>query len=146
MFQKLSFLSIPRETSPQLSDLLLGLLQRNQKDRMDFGECSPKYVHSHKMIKHILQSLLCVLSPCALFPQTHSSVIPSWSPHPPLRNVCKPESSLCSPLTQSELNTCLILCLFPPSLSSAGPKHLHRSDRQFLWQLAMHPLQLPPCE
>ncbi|XP_051980640.1 serine/threonine-protein kinase ULK2-like isoform X4 [Xyrauchen texanus] len=27
---------IPRETSPQLEDLLLGLLQRNQKDRMDF--------------------------------------------------------------------------------------------------------------
>ncbi|XP_034024911.1 serine/threonine-protein kinase ULK2 [Thalassophryne amazonica] len=27
---------IPRETSPQLSDLLLGLLQRNQKDRIDF--------------------------------------------------------------------------------------------------------------
>ncbi|XP_058489562.1 serine/threonine-protein kinase ULK2 [Solea solea] len=27
---------IPRETSPQLNDLLLGLLQRNQKDRMDF--------------------------------------------------------------------------------------------------------------
>ncbi|CAN9510997.1 unnamed protein product [Ophioblennius macclurei] len=27
---------IPRETSPPLSDLLLGLLQRNQKDRMDF--------------------------------------------------------------------------------------------------------------
>ncbi|XP_030077954.1 serine/threonine-protein kinase ULK2 isoform X2 [Microcaecilia unicolor] len=28
--------SIPRETSPYLSDLLLGLLQRNQKDRLDF--------------------------------------------------------------------------------------------------------------
>ncbi|XP_007246058.2 serine/threonine-protein kinase ULK2 isoform X2 [Astyanax mexicanus] len=28
--------NIPRETSPQLTDLLLGLLQRNQKDRMDF--------------------------------------------------------------------------------------------------------------
>ncbi|XP_030632263.1 serine/threonine-protein kinase ULK2 isoform X3 [Chanos chanos] len=28
--------NIPRETSPQLCDLLLGLLQRNQKDRMDF--------------------------------------------------------------------------------------------------------------
>uniref|UniRef100_A0A674MHP2 non-specific serine/threonine protein kinase n=1 Tax=Takifugu rubripes TaxID=31033 RepID=A0A674MHP2_TAKRU len=28
--------SIPSETSPQLRDLLLGLLQRNQKDRMDF--------------------------------------------------------------------------------------------------------------
>ncbi|KAG7470513.1 hypothetical protein MATL_G00114650 [Megalops atlanticus] len=28
--------SIPRETSPHLCDLLLGLLQRNQKDRMDF--------------------------------------------------------------------------------------------------------------
>ncbi|KAM6933169.1 serine/threonine-protein kinase ULK2 [Xenentodon cancila] len=27
---------IPRETSPQLGNLLLGLLQRNQKDRMDF--------------------------------------------------------------------------------------------------------------
>ncbi|XP_039986093.1 serine/threonine-protein kinase ULK2 isoform X2 [Xiphias gladius] len=27
---------IPRETSPQLSDLLIGLLQRNQKERMDF--------------------------------------------------------------------------------------------------------------
>lgn len=34
----LSLPSIPRETSPQLGDLLLGLLQRNQKDRMDFGE------------------------------------------------------------------------------------------------------------
>uniref|UniRef100_A0A673K888 non-specific serine/threonine protein kinase n=1 Tax=Sinocyclocheilus rhinocerous TaxID=307959 RepID=A0A673K888_9TELE len=31
--------NIPRETSPQLEDLLLGLLQRNQKDRMDFGQC-----------------------------------------------------------------------------------------------------------
>ncbi|XP_038614659.1 serine/threonine-protein kinase ULK2 isoform X2 [Tachyglossus aculeatus] len=28
--------SIPRETSPYLTDLLLNLLQRNQKDRMDF--------------------------------------------------------------------------------------------------------------
>nr|XP_002664661.3 serine/threonine-protein kinase ULK2 [Danio rerio] len=28
--------NIPRETSPQLEDLLLGLLQRNQKDRIDF--------------------------------------------------------------------------------------------------------------
>uniref|UniRef100_A0A672KBT3 non-specific serine/threonine protein kinase n=1 Tax=Sinocyclocheilus grahami TaxID=75366 RepID=A0A672KBT3_SINGR len=31
--------NIPQETSPQLEDLLLGLLQRNQKDRMDFGQC-----------------------------------------------------------------------------------------------------------
>ncbi|KAG2458922.1 ULK2 kinase, partial [Polypterus senegalus] len=29
---------IPRETSPQLGDLLTGLLQRNQKDRMDFDD------------------------------------------------------------------------------------------------------------
>ncbi|XP_058857564.1 serine/threonine-protein kinase ULK2-like isoform X1 [Acipenser ruthenus] len=29
--------NIPRETSPHLGDLLLGLLQRNQKDRMDFN-------------------------------------------------------------------------------------------------------------
>ncbi|XP_066877856.1 serine/threonine-protein kinase ULK2 isoform X11 [Kogia breviceps] len=30
--------SIPRETSPYLANLLLGLLQRNQKDRMDFDD------------------------------------------------------------------------------------------------------------
>lgn len=36
---RLSLPSIPSETSPQLRDLLLGLLQRNQKDRMDFGKC-----------------------------------------------------------------------------------------------------------
>uniref|UniRef100_H9G483 non-specific serine/threonine protein kinase n=1 Tax=Anolis carolinensis TaxID=28377 RepID=H9G483_ANOCA len=29
--------SVPRETSPYLADLLLALLQRNQKDRMDFA-------------------------------------------------------------------------------------------------------------
>lgn len=31
--------SIPRETSAPLRQLLLALLQRNHKDRMDFGEC-----------------------------------------------------------------------------------------------------------
>lgn len=30
--------SIPRETSSHLRHLLLGLLQRNHKDRMDFGQ------------------------------------------------------------------------------------------------------------
>uniref|UniRef100_A0A7N8X036 non-specific serine/threonine protein kinase n=1 Tax=Mastacembelus armatus TaxID=205130 RepID=A0A7N8X036_9TELE len=39
---------IPRETSPQLSDLLLGLLQRNQKDRIDFGKFNtPLAFRSH---------------------------------------------------------------------------------------------------
>lgn len=33
-------LSIPRETSSHLRQLLLGLLQRNHKDRMDFGKIS----------------------------------------------------------------------------------------------------------
>ena len=33
--------SIPRETSAPLRQLLLALLQRNHKDRMDFGECQP---------------------------------------------------------------------------------------------------------
>lgn len=33
--------SIPRETSAPLRQLLLALLQRNHKDRMDFGECRP---------------------------------------------------------------------------------------------------------
>lgn len=30
--------SIPRETSSHLRHLLLGLLQRNHRDRMDFGQ------------------------------------------------------------------------------------------------------------
>lgn len=34
----------------------------------------------------------------------------------------------------------------PLSVSSAGPQHLQCSDGQFLWQLSMHPLQLPSCE
>uniref|UniRef100_A0A3Q3ETR7 non-specific serine/threonine protein kinase n=1 Tax=Labrus bergylta TaxID=56723 RepID=A0A3Q3ETR7_9LABR len=54
---------IPRETSPPLSDLLLGLLQRNQKDRMDFGEFS--------------QTVLFF------------SIL-SWSRRPPLKNVTCP--------------------------------------------------------
>uniref|UniRef100_A0A673JX56 non-specific serine/threonine protein kinase n=1 Tax=Sinocyclocheilus rhinocerous TaxID=307959 RepID=A0A673JX56_9TELE len=44
--------NIPRETSPQLEDLLLGLLQRNQKDRMDFGQCiSVVAVHYERISK-----------------------------------------------------------------------------------------------
>uniref|UniRef100_A0A8C5LEA0 non-specific serine/threonine protein kinase n=1 Tax=Jaculus jaculus TaxID=51337 RepID=A0A8C5LEA0_JACJA len=38
--------SIPRETSPYLANLLLGLLQRNQKDRMDFACPVPVPVYS----------------------------------------------------------------------------------------------------
>ena len=35
--------SIPRETSAPLRQLLLALLQRNHKDRMDFGERGPSW-------------------------------------------------------------------------------------------------------
>lgn len=35
--------SIPRETSSHLRQLLLGLLQRNHKDRMDFGKASLQF-------------------------------------------------------------------------------------------------------
>ncbi|XP_024113747.1 serine/threonine-protein kinase ULK2 [Oryzias melastigma] len=43
---------IPRETSPQLTDLLLGLLQRNQKDRMDFDTFfSHPFLESSSTIK-----------------------------------------------------------------------------------------------
>uniref|UniRef100_A0A3Q4HU73 non-specific serine/threonine protein kinase n=1 Tax=Neolamprologus brichardi TaxID=32507 RepID=A0A3Q4HU73_NEOBR len=38
--------NIPRETSSHLRQLLLGLLQRNHKDRMDFGQ-KTFYVHSY---------------------------------------------------------------------------------------------------
>ncbi len=34
----------------------------------------------------------------------------------------------------------------PLSVSGAGPQRLQHSDWQFLWQLPMHPLQLPSCE
>lgn len=34
----LSFPSIPKETSPNLRHLVLGLLQRNHKERFGFGE------------------------------------------------------------------------------------------------------------
>uniref|UniRef100_A0AAR2L1Q9 non-specific serine/threonine protein kinase n=1 Tax=Pygocentrus nattereri TaxID=42514 RepID=A0AAR2L1Q9_PYGNA len=37
--------NIPRETSSHLRHLLLGLLQRNHKDRMDFGQCLSSCVH-----------------------------------------------------------------------------------------------------
>ncbi|XP_021380581.1 serine/threonine-protein kinase ULK2 [Lonchura striata] len=40
--------SIPRETSAYLADLLLGLLQRNQKDRMDF-----EAFFNHPFLDHI---------------------------------------------------------------------------------------------
>uniref|UniRef100_A0A3Q3K2N3 non-specific serine/threonine protein kinase n=1 Tax=Monopterus albus TaxID=43700 RepID=A0A3Q3K2N3_MONAL len=52
---------IPRETSPQLSDLLLGLLQRNQKDRMDFSK-STLQIHCHFLFP--LFSLTPSLSVC----------------------------------------------------------------------------------
>uniref|UniRef100_A0A3B4ZXG5 non-specific serine/threonine protein kinase n=1 Tax=Stegastes partitus TaxID=144197 RepID=A0A3B4ZXG5_9TELE len=42
---------IPRETSAQLSDLLLGLLQRNQKDRMDFTFFSHPFLEPSSTIK-----------------------------------------------------------------------------------------------
>uniref|UniRef100_A0AAQ4Q809 non-specific serine/threonine protein kinase n=1 Tax=Gasterosteus aculeatus aculeatus TaxID=481459 RepID=A0AAQ4Q809_GASAC len=38
--------NIPRETSSHLRHLLLGLLQRNHKDRMDFGQCTPNFLSS----------------------------------------------------------------------------------------------------
>ncbi|XP_028857527.1 serine/threonine-protein kinase ULK2 isoform X1 [Denticeps clupeoides] len=44
--------NIPRETSPHLADLLTGLLQRNQKDRMDFDSFfSHPFLDSSSAIK-----------------------------------------------------------------------------------------------
>uniref|UniRef100_A0A673K7H2 non-specific serine/threonine protein kinase n=1 Tax=Sinocyclocheilus rhinocerous TaxID=307959 RepID=A0A673K7H2_9TELE len=78
--------NIPRETSPQLEDLLLGLLQRNQKDRMDFGQCiSVVAVHYERIC-----TLLLCFPYCILFRlQTLFSVILSWNRHQLLKNVSK---------------------------------------------------------
>uniref|UniRef100_A0A673K0W8 non-specific serine/threonine protein kinase n=1 Tax=Sinocyclocheilus rhinocerous TaxID=307959 RepID=A0A673K0W8_9TELE len=79
--------NIPRETSPQLEDLLLGLLQRNQKDRMDFGQCiSVVAVHYERIC-----TLLLCFPYCILFRlQTLFSVILSWNRHQLLKNVTEP--------------------------------------------------------
>nr|XP_020443795.1 serine/threonine-protein kinase ULK2 isoform X1 [Monopterus albus]XP_020443796.1 serine/threonine-protein kinase ULK2 isoform X1 [Monopterus albus] len=70
---------IPRETSPQLSDLLLGLLQRNQKDRMDFNTFfSHPFLEPYSTIKKSCPVLVpsasntvtdssCGSSPCIRF-------------------------------------------------------------------------------
>uniref|UniRef100_A0A8C9G8U8 non-specific serine/threonine protein kinase n=1 Tax=Pavo cristatus TaxID=9049 RepID=A0A8C9G8U8_PAVCR len=52
--------SIPRETSTYLADLLLGLLQRNQKDRMDFGMflTPPSLLQSLPDMQHIQEENL----------------------------------------------------------------------------------------
>uniref|UniRef100_A0A8C2TY43 non-specific serine/threonine protein kinase n=1 Tax=Coturnix japonica TaxID=93934 RepID=A0A8C2TY43_COTJA len=52
--------SIPRETSTYLSDLLLGLLQRNQKDRMDFGMflTPPSLLQSLPDMQHVQEENL----------------------------------------------------------------------------------------
>uniref|UniRef100_A0AAX7VHA3 non-specific serine/threonine protein kinase n=1 Tax=Astatotilapia calliptera TaxID=8154 RepID=A0AAX7VHA3_ASTCA len=42
-FYLLYFASIPKETSDNLKHLLLGLLQRNHKDRISFGKSAPFY-------------------------------------------------------------------------------------------------------
>ncbi|XP_078229313.1 serine/threonine-protein kinase ULK2 isoform X7 [Callithrix jacchus] len=54
--------SIPRETSPYLANLLLGLLQRNQKDRLDFACPVPVPVYSGSV-----SGSSCVGSPSCRF-------------------------------------------------------------------------------
>uniref|UniRef100_A0A8C7EEK9 non-specific serine/threonine protein kinase n=1 Tax=Nothoprocta perdicaria TaxID=30464 RepID=A0A8C7EEK9_NOTPE len=56
--------SIPRETSAYLADLLLGLLQRNQKDRMDFE----RIVHSETLDLWYFEVLFCSFSPFQSLP------------------------------------------------------------------------------
>uniref|UniRef100_A0A8C2EM15 non-specific serine/threonine protein kinase n=1 Tax=Cyprinus carpio TaxID=7962 RepID=A0A8C2EM15_CYPCA len=78
--------NIPRETSPQLVDLLLGLLQRNQKDRMDFGQCiSVVAMHYGRICTLLLYFPYRVLFRL----QTLFSVILSWNRHQLLKNVSK---------------------------------------------------------
>lgn len=148
-----SFPRIPRETSPQLTDLLLGLLQRNQKDRMDFGECLQ--LHLLQQPQHLLQQPPPPWSPSAVYWCSVSTppCADTFFSHPFLESSstikkCKPQSN--SPATTfltSSLKPCWCgLSPPPPSVSSAGPQHLCCCDRQLLWQLPMHPLQLPPCE
>uniref|UniRef100_A0A8C3ARW2 non-specific serine/threonine protein kinase n=1 Tax=Cyclopterus lumpus TaxID=8103 RepID=A0A8C3ARW2_CYCLU len=58
--------NIPRETSSHLRHLLLGLLQRNHKDRMDFGQSTLKKPTKSTPVSHTVFSLsLCRF--CAFF-------------------------------------------------------------------------------
>ncbi|XP_005399348.2 PREDICTED: serine/threonine-protein kinase ULK2 [Chinchilla lanigera] len=77
--------SIPRETSPYLSNLLLGLLQRNQKDRMDF-----ETFFSHPFFEHVP-----VKKSCPVPVPTHAGSVPGSSSgsSPPCRFASPPSLS-----------------------------------------------------
>ncbi|XP_015314225.1 serine/threonine-protein kinase ULK2 isoform X3 [Bos taurus] len=68
--------SIPRETSPYLANLLLGLLQRNQKDRMDF-----EAFFSHPFLEQVpakKSSLPLVFLPSLPSPGAHVCRLCLW--------------------------------------------------------------------
>lgn len=116
-----SFPRIPRETSPQLTDLLLGLLQRNQKDRMDFGECLQ--LHLLQQPQHLLQQPPPPWSPSAVYWCSVSTppCADTFFSHPFLESSstikkCKPQSN--SPATTfltSSLKPCWCGLSPPPA-------------------------------
>ncbi|XP_045442465.1 serine/threonine-protein kinase ULK2 isoform X2 [Pipistrellus kuhlii] len=74
--------SIPRETSPYLANLLLGLLQKNQKDRMDF-----EAFFSHPFLEQVPLKKSC---PVPVPPCAGSALGSSCGSSPPCRFASPP--------------------------------------------------------
>lgn len=55
MYISFSFLnSIPKDTSPELRDLLLKMLKRNAKDRIEFGKLAREHLFSMAITKQFI--------------------------------------------------------------------------------------------
>ena len=73
--------SIPKDTSPELRDLLLKMLKRNAKDRIEFGKFKKKSLWlSFKLFSIICSTLKLVDSEHVCVFQRISSSILSWNP------------------------------------------------------------------
>ncbi|XP_063473808.1 serine/threonine-protein kinase ULK2 isoform X2 [Symphalangus syndactylus] len=75
--------SIPRETSPYLANLLLGLLQRNQKDRMDFEAFFSHPFLEQVPVKKYGVSLLLPRLECSGAISAHNNLCLPGSSHSP---------------------------------------------------------------
>uniref|UniRef100_A0A8C7W0G9 non-specific serine/threonine protein kinase n=1 Tax=Oncorhynchus mykiss TaxID=8022 RepID=A0A8C7W0G9_ONCMY len=108
---------IPRETSPSLCNLLLGLLQRNQKDRMDFDA-----FFSHPFLDPASPSLSISFSYPILLTHTHTTY-----PHQHKHTFCSLQHTHTPSLLQSlpDMQTLPEDCLSSPPLGP--PNYLQLS-------------------
>uniref|UniRef100_A0A8C8D9V6 non-specific serine/threonine protein kinase n=1 Tax=Oncorhynchus tshawytscha TaxID=74940 RepID=A0A8C8D9V6_ONCTS len=117
---------IPRETSPSLCNLLLGLLQRNQKDRMDFDAFfSHPFLDPASAIKKSL-SLNFFLLPYPPNTHTHTHTHTTY-PHQHKHTFCSLQHTHTPSLLQSlpDMQTLPEDCLSSPPLGP--PNYLQLS-------------------